>query len=72
MVTRLPSGSQSIDQPISRFAGAGVVSTVPSTSTATIWFSIQFANHNRPSCHRGDSGLPSPLSKTSMTATSFS
>src|SRR6266516_2328005 len=41
-----------------------MTSALPSMSTATTWRSIQLQNHNRPSCQRGDSGIPRPVSNT--------
>src|SRR6266545_1067481 len=41
-----------------------MTSALPSRLTATTWRSIQLQNHSRPSCHRGDSGIPRPLSRT--------
>src|SRR5215469_6733062 len=41
-----------------------ITSAVPSIPTATTCRSIQLQNHRRPSCHRGDSGIPRPLSST--------
>src|ERR1700745_753905 len=67
VVSSLPSGSQSMEYPIGWLAGSRVsmTSAVPSMSTATTCRSIQLQNHSRPSCHRGHSGVPSPLSTIS-------
>ena len=66
VVSSLPSGSQSMEYPIDRLSGsvARMTSAVPSMPTATTCRSIQLQNHRRPSCHRGDSGIPRPLSRT--------
>src|SRR5260370_37196974 len=41
-----------------------MTSALPSRLTATTWRSIQLQNHSRPSCQRGDSGIPRPVSRT--------
>ena len=54
-----PAVRQPIDGPsINRSTGTGVAYVVPSIATAATSWSIQLLNHDRPSCHRGDSGIP--------------
>src|ERR687888_1667014 len=66
VTSSLPSGSQSMEYPIGWLAGSlvNITSALPSRPTATTCRSIQWQNHSRPSCHRGDSGIPRPLSRT--------
>src|ERR1022692_3656798 len=64
VTSSLPSGSQSLEYPIGLSPLADVTSGLPSRLTATTCRSIQLQNHSRPSCHRGDSGIPRPLSRT--------
>src|SRR5262249_53342550 len=51
-----------------------MTSGLPSVSTATTCRSIQLQNHSRPSCQRGDSGIPRPRSRilgSGITSLSF-
>ena len=63
MTSRRPSGSQSIVQP-SPSGPWPTISLAPWTSTARISPVPQWANHNRFSCHRGDSTMARPSSST--------
>src|SRR6266568_888242 len=64
VTSSLPSGSQSMEYPISLWPLAEATSRLPSRPTATTCRSIQLQNHSLPSCHRGDSGIPRPLSRS--------
>src|SRR6266536_3391642 len=61
-----PSGSQSIEYPFGWLSGSlvNITSGLPSRPTATTCRSILLQNHSRPLRHRGDSGIPRPLSRT--------
>ena len=49
-----------------------MTSASPSMSTAMTCRSIQLQNHSLPSCHRGDSGIPRPLSRILGSVMTFS
>ena len=63
-----PSRNQLTAQPLPP-PPAPMTSRFPWTSTATISFVPQFENHRRPSCHRGDSPMPKPSSRTLVSET---
>src|SRR6266571_8825132 len=52
VTSSLPSGSQSMEYPISLWPLAEATSRLPSRPTATTCRSIQLQNHSRPSCQR--------------------